>query len=125
MQLTGLIRVVGISTVAPIFVVFAFATGIVATAVVSTIVARVAFVASSSSFAVATIIIVSLEIVKSSGEGLKRLLKLGFERLNFVGNRFDRFDPSSIYSDFCIELLCRHGLELRAFGIDERLPFVK
>src|SRR5271155_409820 len=76
MQLTGLIRVVGISTVAPIFVVFAFATGIVATAVVSTIVARVAFVASSSSFAVATIIIVSLEIVKSSGEGLKRLMKL-------------------------------------------------
>jgi hypothetical protein len=63
---------------APIFAVLAFATGIVATAVVSTIVSRVAFVTSSSSFAVAAIIVVSLESVKSSGEGLERLLKFGF-----------------------------------------------
>ena len=100
-------------------VVFAFATVVIV--IVSTIVARVASVASSSSFAV---VIVSLEIVKSSDEDSKRLVELGFEGFDFVGCWFDRFDPSSIDSDFGIELLCRHGLELRAFGVDECLPFV-
>ena len=109
----------------PIFVVFAFATRIVAIAIVSTIVAKVAFVASSSSFAIAAIFIVSLEIVKSSGEGLERLLKFGLERFDFVGDRFCRFNPSSVDSDFCVELLCGHCLELRAFCVDKGLPFVR
>jgi hypothetical protein len=45
----------------------------------------VASAASSSSFAVVATIIVALEIVKSSDEGLERLPKLGLEGFNFVG----------------------------------------
>src|SRR5271170_2101827 len=123
MQFTGLIRVVGIST-SPIFVVLAFATRIVATAVVSTVIARVAFVTSSSSFAVVATAVVSLEIVKSSGKRLERLLKFGLESFDFIGDRFNRFDPSGVDSNFGVELLRGHRLELRTFGVYEGFPFV-
>ena len=59
--------------------------GLVIAVRVSLLVLIVASVASSSSFAVVATIIVSLEIVKSSGEGLERLPKLGLEGFNFVG----------------------------------------
>ena len=105
-----------------IFIVLAFLTIVVA--IVLAIAMRIAFVTSSTSFAIVAAIVVSLEIVKSSEEGLERLLKLGLKSFDFIRNWFDRFDPSGIDSDFCIELLQGHGLELRAFGIDEGFPLV-
>ena len=67
-----------------IFIVLAFSTIVVA--IVLAVVASVAFVTSLTSFAIVAAVVVLLEIVKLSGEGLKRLLKLGLKGFDFVGN---------------------------------------
>ena len=105
----------------PIFVFAAFLT-IVSVAI---IVVRIALVATS--FAVAIIvatIIVSLEVVKSSGKSIHGFLKLEMEGFGFIGSGLDWFHPSSVDSDLSVESLGGHGLELGAFGVDECLPFL-
>ena len=105
-----------------IFIVLAFSTIVIA--IVSAIVASIAFVTSSTSFAFVAAVVVSLKIVKSSGEGLERLLKLDLKGFDFIRSWLDRFNPSDIDFDCCIKLLHGHGLELRAFGIDEGFSLI-
>jgi len=98
----------------PIFVFVAF----------STIVARIAIVASSFAVAIVVTIIVSLEVVKSGGKSIHEFLKIGMESFGFVRSGLDWFHPSSIDSDLSVELLGGHSLELGAFGVDKCLPFL-
>jgi len=89
------------------------------------IVGRIAFVASSFAIAVIVVtIIVSLEVVKSSGESIHGFLRLEMEGFGFVGSGLNWFHHSSLDSDLSVELLGGHSLKLGAFGIDECLPFL-
>ena len=82
-KLTGLICVIKV-LLPSIFIVLAFSTIVVV--IVSTVVTSVAFVTSLISFAAVAAVVFSLDIVKSSGEGLERLLKLSLKGFDFVGS---------------------------------------
>jgi len=95
--------------------------------IVSTISAVFAMLSLVLTFAFRFVTVVSLyTFVESSSESLNRLMELCCQGFRFnVGRFVHLFHPGCIDSDFCIELLCRHLLELEAFGIHERFPFLR
>ena len=75
-------------------------------------------------FGLVAIVVPSIKSNIQSFDCLLELCREGFRFGCGIGRFLRRFVSCCVDSDLSVQLLCGHLLELRTFGIDERLPFV-